>query len=43
MPSKHFGCITSRKGQVVLYNGWLISSVDKDGYNEIINEPELPD
>ena len=24
-------------------NGWLISSVDKDGYNEIINEPELPD
>lgn len=24
-------------------NGWLISSVDKDGYNEIINEPELSD
>lgn len=24
-------------------NGWLISSVDKSGYNEIINEPELPD
>ena len=24
-------------------NGWLISSVDKGGYNEIINEPELPD
>ena len=24
-------------------NGWLISSVDKDGYNEIINEPKLPD
>lgn len=24
-------------------NGWLISSVDKDGYNEIINELELSD
>lgn len=24
-------------------NGWLISSVDKDGYNEIINETGLSD